>query len=90
MGARPNLQPALAKKPVRLEVNNSGSWKLVCRFDAADADQADAAMEGAECLMRAAGGRSPWRISSDESLLQVLMRLEDLAKGWRAVSHAED
>lgn len=84
MGARPNLTMA---KPVRLEVNNSGAWKLVLRFDAACEHQADAAMGGAEQLLRAAGGRGAWRISSDESLPLVLMRLESVEQGWRAVSH---
>lgn len=92
MGARPTLQASEpAKKPVRLELNNSGAWKLVCRFDAAREDQADAAMEGAEQLLRAAGGRGAWRISSDEPLPAVLMRLDDVGQGWRAASgHGED
>lgn len=88
MGARPNL--ATAKKPVRLEVNNRGAWKLVCLFDAACEHQADAAMAGAEQLLRAAGGMAAWRISSDDPLPVVLMRLESVQQGWRAATHPDE
>lgn len=37
-------------KPCRLELNNSGSWKLLGTFDAADETLADLVLEAAEHL----------------------------------------
>jgi len=72
--------PAVSK-PVKLELNNSGAWKTVARFDAADEQQADPAMQAAELLQRV-NPRQAWRIATDEPLPLVLMRLCDAATGW--------
>lgn len=68
-------------KPARLELNNSGAWKLIARFDAANQDATDAIMETAEALVRAindpACGRTAHtslRISTDDALPITLMR----------------
>lgn len=78
----------MSSKPVRLELNNSGAWKLLARFDATCEEQADAIMNAAGELARAinAGesGRPSLvtlRISTDDPLPSVLMRWSD-AKGW--------
>lgn len=39
-------------KPVRLELNNSGAWKLLGRFDAADDEQSSLVLDAAEDLVR--------------------------------------
>jgi hypothetical protein len=65
-------------KPVRLELNNTGAWKLIGRFDAANDDQADRIMAAADKLafaLNAPGlARTDLRVSTDESLPAVLMR----------------
>ena len=75
----------LASKPVKMELNNSGSWKTVARFDAADEHQADPAMQAAELLHQVNPGYS-WRIATDEPLPLVPMRPDDKAAQWRAAS----
>lgn len=78
------------KKPVRLELNNSGSWKMLGRFDAADDDQAALVMDAAETLIKTLHNsedprRCPTlRISMDEpcdTTCLVLARWE-LQRGW--------
>lgn len=77
------------KKPCRLELNNSGAWKLLGRFDAGQDAAASAIMDAAEQLARAlndpACGRPSTvtlRISTDEPLPGVLIRWSD-EDGWR-------
>jgi hypothetical protein len=73
-------------KPVRLEMNNSGAWKLITRFDAADDEHTDAIMNAAAELADAVndGGRGmTLRIATDESHPDVLMRYESRDSGWR-------
>ena len=80
-------RPAYAK-PVRLELNNSGAWKLLGRFDAADDDQVDLVLDAAEDLVKTLHnsedpkGCPSLRVSMDDHLQQVLMRW-DLERGWR-------
>lgn len=76
-------------KPVRLELNNSGAWKLLARFDADQLDSTDEIMNTAEALAKAindpACGRPSTvtlRISTDEAPPCVLMRWSDEC-GWR-------
>lgn len=38
-------------KPVRLEFNNSGSWKVLGRFDASDDEQSALVLDAAEQLV---------------------------------------
>lgn len=74
-------------KPVKLELNNSGSWKRLGAFDAADDDQAALVREAAEDLVKTLHNsedpkRCPtMRISVDDSLGDVLLRWE-LTRGW--------
>ena len=39
-------------KPCRLELNNSGAWKLLGRFDAADEEHSSLVMDAAEDLIK--------------------------------------
>jgi hypothetical protein len=74
-------------KPVKLELNNSGSWKRLGRFDAADEDQAALVMDAAEELIKTLhNSEDPkhcptLRICIDDSLGEVLLRWE-LTRGW--------
>ena len=77
-------------KPVKLELNNSGSWKRLGGFDAADDDQAALVMDAAEALIKTLHNsedpkRCPTlRISMDhptDTVDVVLMRWE-LTRGW--------
>lgn len=75
-------------KPCRLELNNSGAWKLLGTFDAAIADDADDILNGAAQLARAfhsAGGKPAFamRVSTDEGHPQVLMRYDYERGEWR-------
>lgn len=74
-------------KPVKLELNNSGSWKRLGAFDAADEGQAALVMDAAEDLIKTLHNsedpkRCPtMRICVDDALNVVLLRWE-LQRGW--------
>lgn len=74
------------KKPVRLEINDSGSWRLIGRFDAGDDDNVSLVLDAAEELARTlhnseAARRCPTlRVSIDT--VTVLLRWT-LELGWR-------
>lgn len=78
-----------ARKPVRLELNNSGAWKVLGRFDAGDDEQTDQVLDAAEDLMKALhNSEDPrhcptLRVSVDHPVSQdlVLMRWT-LERGW--------
>ena len=82
------------KKPVRLELNNSGAWKLLGHWDAADDEQTALVLDAAEDLIRTLHNsedpkRCPTlRVSIDDGLGQVLMRWS-LVEGWRDVVTGE-
>lgn len=75
-------------KPVRLELNNSGAWKILGRFDAADDEQTALVLDAAETLVKTLHNsedpkRCPTlRVSIDDSLGSVLLRWQ-LELGWR-------
>ena len=74
------------KKPVRLEINNTGAWKVIGRFDACDDDAADDVLNAAEQLARtllAAGARLTMRVSMAEAPHEALMHWTDAETGWR-------
>lgn len=74
-------------KPCRLELNNSGAWKILGRFDAADDAQASLVMDAAEDLIKTLNNEGPakrcptLRVSIDDAHGSVLMRWE-LGRGW--------
>jgi hypothetical protein len=74
-------------KPCRLELNNSGAWKFLGRFDAADDKQTSLVMDAAEDLVKTLNNGGPakqcptLRVSMDDRLGSVLMRWE-LERGW--------
>lgn len=76
-----------AAKPVRLELNNSGAWKVLGRFDAADEMTCEQVMSHAEELVCWLHGDKPakqcptLRVSIDDALEEVLTRWT-LGRGW--------
>lgn len=75
------------KKPCRLELNASGSWKLLGLFDAADEESTDDIMNAAaslvDALNEASGTRSTLRVSTNDPHPDVLMRYASREEGWR-------
>jgi hypothetical protein len=81
---------SVATKPVKLELNNSGSWKRLGSFDAADDEQTALVLDAAEDLIRTLHNsedpkRCPTlRVSMDhptDTVDVVLLRWE-LTRGW--------
>lgn len=71
-------------RPVRLELNNSGSWKVLVRFDAGDPVAAGQAREAGRLLGELGelgGTKTTLRIVTDSSLPQVLVRWS-ADRGW--------
>ena len=77
----------MSTKPCRLELNNSGSWKVLGRFDASDEDQNALVLDAAEELVKTLNNGAPakecptMRVSIDDGLVIVLMRWQ-LDRGW--------
>lgn len=72
-------------KMVRLEINDSGSWRVIGRFDCADDAQANEVLDSAARLAHALGWASTdrcpkLRVSIDAT--NVLMRWTH-STGWR-------
>lgn len=80
------------KKPVRLELNNTGSWKVLGHFDAADDEQTALVLDAAEALVKTLHnsedpkGCATLRVSIDA--ITVLLRW-DLERGWRDAATGE-
>jgi hypothetical protein len=72
-------------KPVRLELNNSGAWKVLGCFDAGDDEQTSLVLDAAEELIKTLhNSEDPkhcptLRVSIDAT--SVLLRWE-LTRGW--------
>jgi hypothetical protein len=75
------------QKPVTLELNNSGAWKLLGRFDAADDEQTGLVLDAAETLVQTLHnsenpkGCPTLRVAIADSLQEVLYRW-DITRGW--------
>lgn len=75
-------QPA---RPVRLELNNAGSWKVLASFDAGDEEKAEKARTAGRLLGELGGPRTSLRICTAEALPIVLVRWTP-TKGWTDVA----
>lgn len=79
------------KKLCRLELNNSGCWKLIGRFDAADDDQSALVLDAAEELVKTLHNnedskRCPtMRVSMDGAINDVLLHWR-IERGWYEVA----
>lgn len=72
------------QRPVRLELNNSGAWKTLARFDAGNEVAADKARSAGRLLGELGelgGQRTTLRICTDEALPLVLVRWS-ADRGW--------
>ena len=68
------------QKPVQLQLNNSGAWKNVVQFDAADQVTSDKVVEAAVALS-AIDTSARFRIATHDAFQQVLLYV---GKGeWR-------
>jgi len=76
------------RKPVRLEINNSGAWKCLGRFDADDDEQTALVLDAAEALILTLHnsedpkGCPTLRVSMADGIGDVLMRWGH-GRGWR-------
>jgi len=61
-------------KPVQLQVNNTGAWKNVCNFDAANVAAADKVTDAAEALQQIDPSLK-FRIATRDGLNEALMHL---------------
>ena len=79
------------QKPVSLDLNNSGAWKHLGRFDAADDEQTALVLDAAETLVKTLHnsenpkGCPTLRVSIADSLQEVLYRW-DIKHGWHEAS----
>lgn len=78
------LATAPTPRPIRLEINNAGGWKLIARFDASNEELADKACAAGQLLGEINPG-STFRLATDEPLPHVLMRW-CAARGWWIVA----
>lgn len=82
------------RKPCRLEINNSGAWKLLGTLDAADDEQVALVLDAAEQLVLTLHNKEDpkgcptLRVSTNEALPVVLMRWAH-GNGWRDVMLAK-
>jgi hypothetical protein len=81
------------KKPVRLEINNTGAWKVIGRFDAADDAAVDDILNSANNLAADLSGSNghpqfTMRVSMGKAPHEVLMRWESNESGWREMDGA--
>jgi len=60
--------------PVQLQLNNSGAWKTLAKFDAFDDELANKARAVGQLLGELGGERTALRIATDEALPCVLCR----------------
>ena len=60
-----------AAQTLRLELNNTGSWKVVNRFNSDDDHATSVVQESAYALARL-DTKAKWRISTDEAQPKVL------------------
>lgn len=69
-------------RPVQLQLNNSGSWKTVARWDAGD-DVASTRVHQAVELLGQVNDAYTWRIATQADYPLVLKRWA-VEKGWVA------
>lgn len=73
-----------APAELQLQVNTSGAWKTLLRFDADDERAACLARDGA-LMLHEAEPRLAFRVATCESLPRVLFLLGKESSGWREV-----
>lgn len=89
MGKRTDNNPAPVALPVRLELNNSGAWKVIVRFDLRDSDRAARIMSAGQDLAEAVnlGQDKPQvtlRIVTDDIHAHLVSHYIGGKEGWRS------
>ena len=79
--AEADAQAALPKKTVRLQVNNSGAWKNIVTFDAANDEFSSSVMLAAAMLGTASAHDITFRIVIPDTYPEVLTSWSR-SKGW--------
>lgn len=69
-------------KPCRLEINDSGSWRLVAKFDAECDESASCVLDAAEQLGRALSDPEAGRRSQTRLRVTVDSRTGGTLMGW--------
>ncbi|HEX7866553.1 MAG TPA: hypothetical protein VF555_16475 [Variovorax sp.] len=70
------------EKPVKLQLNNTGAWKDVVHFDAANDIASETVLDAANTLGGLDAGRVTFRIVTEDALPEVLMSWSK-ANGWK-------
>lgn len=68
-------------RPIQLQVNNSGAWKTVARWDAGDDEASENAHE-AVALLGVVDSNCTWRIATREDH-PVVLKYWDPKAGWK-------
>jgi len=79
----------LLQRPVQLQLNNSGSWKTLAKFDADNADACDKARTIGQLLGRLGDARTKLRIATDAVLPIVLLRWDSTNGWWEVQGHRQ-
>ena len=79
--ATADVHKALPKKTVRLQVNNSGAWKNIVTFDAANDEFSSSVMLAAAMLGTASDHDITFRIVIPDTYPEVLTSWSR-SKGW--------
>ena len=72
------------KKPVRLEMNNAGAWKVVLTFDADDKDtecEVRDTVHRMGSLSARLGGRQAWRLYAP--VIRMALSYWTVEHGWK-------
>lgn len=75
-------------QPAKLQVNNSGAWKDIARFDAADLLNASRIADAAETLGRV-DQQLKFRIVADATYPKVMLNWT-ADTGWKKARHADN
>jgi hypothetical protein len=89
VGKRTDNNPAPRALPVRLELNNSGAWKVIVRFDLRDSNRAARIMSAGQDLAEAVnlGQDKPQftlRIVTDDIHAHLVSHYIGGKEGWRS------
>ena len=84
----PHALPKITLRPLQLQLNNSGAWKTLLRFDGNDAQAADK-VRAAGQLMGEVNPELNLRIATAEALPAVLLRWSG-ACGWHEPGQRAD
>lgn len=74
----------MSSEKVQLQINNSGAWKTIARFDAGDPGALYYARQGA-VRISVVDRSARWRIATQDAL-PIVLETYDPARGWQAAA----